>query len=84
MTQYIKIDVPTIIMKNIYQNHIQQHNADTYILYTDRAKIEQGVASANFSTTKRVSNCTSIVTAKLFRFLETINYSAHVAEETLL
>ena len=29
MTQYIKKDIPADIMKNIYQNHIQQHNADT-------------------------------------------------------
>ena len=64
MTQYIKKDVPTNIMKNIYQNHIQQHKAHTYTLHTDGSKAKQGVAFAvcrgNFSTSKRVSNSTSI------------------------
>ena len=33
MKQYIKKYVLTNFMKNIYLNHILQHNADTYKLY---------------------------------------------------
>ena len=88
MTQYIKKEVPTNILRNIYQNHIQQHNANTYKLYTDGSKTEQGVAfavySEDFSTSKRVSNSTSIFTAELYGILEAINYSANVAEENIL
>ena len=75
-------------MKNKYQNHIQQHNADIYKLYTHGSKREQGVASAlyseKFSSSKRVSNSTSIFTSELYGFLEAINYSANVAEEIIL
>ena len=75
MTQYIKKYVPTKIMKNIYQNHVQQHNTDTYKIYTDGSKTEQGVAfavySENFSTSKRMSYNTSIFTAELHGILET-------------
>ena len=49
MTQYIKKDIPTNIMKNIYQNHIQQHKDDTYKLHTDCSKTEQGVAFTVYS-----------------------------------
>ena len=64
MTQYVKKYVPTNIMKSIYQNHIQQHNAVAYKLNTDGSKTKQGVAfainSENVNTSKRASNCTSI------------------------
>ena len=46
MTWYIKRDVLTNIMKNIYQNNVQQHNADAYKLYNDGSKTEQKVAFA--------------------------------------
>ena len=73
---------------DIYQNHIQQHNADTYKLYIDDSKTEEGVAfavySENFSTSKRVSNSTSKFTADLYGIPEAINYSANVAEENIL
>ena len=88
MTQYIKKHVPTNIMKNIYQNHVKQHNINTYKIFTDGTKTEQGVAfavySENFSTSKRISNSTSIFTAELFGILEAINYKSNVAEVNIL
>ena len=87
MTQYIKIDVPTIIMKNIYQNHIQQHNADTYKIYLDGSKTEQGVVFAvnieNFSTSIRIWNWTTIFTVELFGSPLAINYSANLTKKIL-
>ena len=87
MTKYIKKDVQANIVKNIYPNHIQRNNDDTYKRCTDGSKIKQGVAfavhSENFSTSKRVSNCTSILTTQLYRFLDTIKYSINVAEENI-
>ena len=77
MTQYKKKDVLTNIMTKLYQVYIQQHNADTYKLYTDGSKTEQGVAfvvySEKFSTSKRISNINSIFTAEFYGTLEAIN-----------
>ena len=67
---------------------MQQHNVDTYKLYTNSSKTEQGVdfavCSANYTTSKIVSNCTSIFTAEIYGILEAFNYSVNVAEETNL
>ena len=75
-------------MKNTYQNHLQQHNVDTYKLHNDGSKTEQGLAfavySENFDTPKRVSNSTSIFTVEVYGTLEAMNYSANVAEENIL
>ena len=79
MTQYIKQDTPSNIMKNIYQIHIQQHSTDTYKLYSNDSKTEQVVAfavlSKNVCTSERASNSTSIFTPELYGNLEAINYS---------
>ena len=86
-TVYIKKYISTNIMKKICQSHIQQHNAVNDKLCTDDSKTEQGVAftvySENFKRSKIVSNSTSIFTAELYGFLETINYSTNVAKENI-
>ena len=74
-------------MKNIYLNHKRQHHAETYKLYTDGTKTEKGVASAayneNFSTSKRVSNCTRIIAAELYGILDAKNYNANAPKKNI-
>ena len=67
---------------------MQRNTVGTYKLCTDCSKTEQGIAfavySENFSTSNTVSNCTSIFTAELYRFLEVTSYSVNVKEEHIL
>ena len=88
MPQYIKKTAQLTSWKNTYLNHIQQHNDDTYKLYTDGFKTEQEVAFAVhceiFCTSKRLSNSTSIFPVELYGILEVIKYSANIAEENIL
>ena len=89
MTQYIK---NTSQHNNCHEKPISKsheaYNADTYKPLTDGSKAEQGVAfavySENFSSSKRVSSCTSVFTAELYGILEAINYSVNVAEGNIL
>ena len=88
MMKYTKKDTPTNFMKNMFLDHVQEHNINSYKIYTDGSKTEQGVAyaiySENFNTSRRIPDCSSIFTAELYGLLEAINYSNNVTEESII
>ena len=87
VTTLVKREVPPMTLKLIHQGHIREHSYDSYRIYTDGSKTNQGVAyaiySTDFSISKKLNECTSIFTAELAAILAAIERSNGIAQNKI-
>ena len=87
MSQLVKREVPPIILKNMFLGHLREHEIDSYQIFTDGSKTENGVAfavySEHFSIPQRINNCASIFTAELTAILEALKHSRSINNSSI-
>lgn len=78
MLSYNKNKTPHHILRNIYNDHLEEHS-ETLVIYTDGSKSEDGVGCACYYSTatfqRRIPADASTYTAELLAIIEALNIS---------